>query len=253
MFEGFAVEDLAVGDAVIHVRHAGRGRAVLLLHGHPRTGATWHRIAPALVELGFRVVVPDLRGQGASRGPAPAADHAPASKRAMGRDLVAVMDALGIGRFSIAGHDRGSYVAYRMAMDHPRRLNRLALLDCLPIVEHLERTDEAFAAAWWHWFFYAQPDIPERVINADPEAWYHGDPERMGRKIEVPLLPARRPRTAARRSGGDLARMGRGRERPWHRFRAPYGRGRAGGAHRGARRVLRGRPGMTMSVVARGP
>lgn len=88
----------------------------MLLHGQPRTGATWHRVAPALVELGFRVVVPDLRGYGASRGPDPAADHAPASKRAMGRDLVAVMDALGVGRFSIAGHDRGSYVAYRMAM-----------------------------------------------------------------------------------------------------------------------------------------
>lgn len=116
VFEGFTTEDLTVGDAVIHVRHARRGKAVLLLHGQPRTGATWHRVAPALVELGFRVVVPDLRGYGASRGPDPAADHAPASKRAMGRDLVAVMDALGVGRFSIAGHDRGSYVAYRMAM-----------------------------------------------------------------------------------------------------------------------------------------
>ncbi|WP_372698943.1 alpha/beta fold hydrolase [Arthrobacter sp. JSM 101049] len=182
MFENFVVEDIDVGEAIIHVRHAGRGKAVLLLHGHPRTGATWHRVAPALVELGFRVVVPDLRGYGASRGPAPAADHAPASKRAMARDLVVVMDALGIGRFSVAGHDRGSYVAYRIAMDHPRKLTRLALLDCLPIVEHLERTDAAFATAWWHWFFFAQPEIPERVINADPDAWYDGDAHQMGQE-----------------------------------------------------------------------
>ena len=180
MFENFVTEDIGVGEAVVHVRQGGQGPTVLLLHGHPRTGATWHRVAPALIERGFRVVVPDLRGYGASRGPAPTADHAPASKRAMVRDLLALMDALGIQEFSVAGHDRGSYAAFRFALDHPQRLSKVALLDCLPIVEHLERIDTEFATRWWHWFFFAQPNTPERVINADPDSWYYGDAERMG-------------------------------------------------------------------------
>jgi haloacetate dehalogenase len=182
MFDGFVIEDLAVDGAVVHVRHGGEGPAVLLLHGHPRTGATWHRVAPALAEKGFRVIVPDLRGYGGSRGPAPTPDHAPASKRAMAGDLVNLMKALDIEKFSIAGHDRGSYAAFRLAMDHPERVSRVALLDCLPIVEHLERISVEFATQWWHWFFFAQPDTPERVINADPDRWYHGDPQRMGRE-----------------------------------------------------------------------
>lgn len=182
MFENFAVEDIDVGDAVVHVRHGGQGPAVLLLHGHPRTGATWHRVAPALVARGFRVVVPDLRGYGSSRGPAATLDHATASKRAMVRDLLALMDSLEIQKFSVAGHDRGSYAAFRFALDHPQRLAKVALLDCLPIVEHLERISAEFATRWWHWFFFAQPDIPERVINADPDSWYHGGAESMGRE-----------------------------------------------------------------------
>ena len=176
----FVTEDIDVGEAVVHVRHGGQGPVVLLLHGHPRTGATWHRVAPALVERGFRVVVPDLRGYGASRGPEPTADHAPASKRAMSGDLMAMMDALGIQEFSVVGHDRGSYAAFRMALDHPQRLSKVALIDCLPIVEHLERIDTEFATRWWHWFFFAQPIVPERVINADPDHWYHGDKKLMG-------------------------------------------------------------------------
>jgi haloacetate dehalogenase len=182
MFENFVTEDVTVGEATVHVRHGGSGPAVLLVHGHPRTGSTWHRVAPALVDRGFSVVVPDLRGYGASRGPAPVADHAQASKRAMATDLVALMDALGHDTFSLAGHDRGSYAALRLTLDHPERVERVALLDCLPIVEHLERIDATFATEWWHWFFFAQPGIPERVITADPDSWYHGDPERMGRE-----------------------------------------------------------------------
>ncbi len=82
----------------------------------------------------------------------------------------------------MVGHDRGSYYALRMALDHPASLTRVALLDCLPISEHLDRADARFATAWWHWFFFAQPEIPERVIGADPDAWYHGDPAAMGRE-----------------------------------------------------------------------
>jgi haloacetate dehalogenase len=158
MFEGFKTDQIDVGEASILVRHGGDGPPVVLLHGHPRTSATWHRVAPRLVKRGFTVVCPDLRGYGRSRGPAPALDHTAHSKRAVAGDLLAVTDALGHRRFALAGHDRGSYVA------------------------HLCRTTAEFARRWWHWFFFAQPEIPERVINADPDSWYRGDPEAMGRE-----------------------------------------------------------------------
>lgn len=180
MFDGFVTEEIPVGEATLHVRHGGHGPAVLLLHGHPRTGATWHRVAPLLVAAGFTVVCPDLRGYGASVGPEPTADHRAHSKRAMAHDMAHLMTRLGHKRFHLVGHDRGSYVALRLALDHADRIDRLALIDCVPISEHLTRADARFATAWWHWFFYAQPEIPERVITADPDAWYHGDPEVMG-------------------------------------------------------------------------
>lgn len=85
-------------------------------------------------------------------------------------------------RFALAGHDRGGYVALRLALDHPEAVSRLALLDCLPLSEHLSRITAEFATQWWHWFFFAQPEIPERVINADPEAWYRASPAAMGRE-----------------------------------------------------------------------
>ena len=91
-----------------------------------------------------------------------------------------VMHALGHRQFALVGHDRGSYVALRLALDHPEAVSHLALLDCIPISEHLSRITTEFATRWWHWFFFAQPETPERVINADPDRWYHGDPEAMG-------------------------------------------------------------------------
>ena len=180
MFDGFRSEQVDVGEASIFVRHGGEGPPVLLLHGHPRTSATWHRVAPRLVDRGFTVVCPDLRGYGRSTGPAPAADHTAHSKRAVSGDLTRLMRHLGHDRFALAGHDRGSYVALRLALDHPALVWRLAVLDCIPISEHLARVDARFAIRWWHWFFFAQPNIPERVINADPDSWYRGDPAAMG-------------------------------------------------------------------------
>ncbi|HWM15317.1 MAG TPA: alpha/beta hydrolase [Microbacterium sp.] len=180
MFTNFRVEDLAVDNAVLHVRHGGDGPPVLLLHGHPRTGATWHRVAPRLVSAGFTVICPDLTGYGRSTGPRPTTDHSAHSKRAVAGDMAQLMTALGYDRFHLVGHDRGSYVALRLALDHEHRIDHLALLDCIPISEHLARADARFATMWWHWFFFAQPDIPERVINADPDRWYVGDPESMG-------------------------------------------------------------------------
>jgi len=180
MFEGFADDQVRVGEVSLRVRHAGAGPAVLLIHGHPRTGATWHRVAPALVEAGFAVVCPDLRGYGRSSKPAVLPDHSQQSKRAVARDLVAVMRHLGHRRFAVVGHDRGCYVALRAALDFPEEVTRLVVMDGVPISEALARCDAKFAHDWFHWFFFAQPDAPERAILADPDAWYRGDPELMG-------------------------------------------------------------------------
>jgi haloacetate dehalogenase len=178
MFAGFAVDRVDVGGAVLRVRRGGAGPPLLLLHGHPRTGATWSRVAPLLADR-HTVVCPDLRGYGESSKPATTADHAPYSKRAMAGDCLALMRGLGHDHFAVAGHDRGSYVAFRLAMDHPDAVSHLAVLDSVPIGEALARCDAAFATRWWHWFFLGNPDAQaERVINADPDAWYHGDGER---------------------------------------------------------------------------
>jgi haloacetate dehalogenase len=182
VFEGFEQDQVDLDEASIFVRHGGDGPPVVLLHGHPRTSATWHQVAPRLVRRGFTVICPDLRGYGQSRAPEPAADHTAHSKRPTARDVVAVARALGHRRFALAGHDRGGYVALRLALDRPEAVSRLALLDCIPISEHLSRITADFATKWWHWFFFAQPETPERVINADPQAWYRASPEAMGRE-----------------------------------------------------------------------
>lgn len=182
MFDNFD-EALVDADGLeLFVPYAGAGPAVLLLHGHPRTSATWHRVAPQLAARGLTVVCADLPGYGRSGKPAPALDHVPHSKRVGAGHLLAAMRTLGHDRFAVVGHDRGSYYALRLALDHPDRVCRVALLDCLPISEHLDRADARFATAWWHWFFFAQPDIPERVITANPDAWYRGDPTVMGQE-----------------------------------------------------------------------
>jgi haloacetate dehalogenase len=180
MFDGFTLETIDVAEAQLRVRHGGSGPAVLLLHGHPRTHTTWYRVAPLLAGA-HTVVCPDLRGYGQSSKPRTTPDHEPYSKRAMARDALRLMRELGHDRFSVVGHDRGAYAALRTALDHPGAVERLAVLDAVPIVEALERCDARFASLWWHWFFLGQLDKPaERVINADPERWYRATPEQMG-------------------------------------------------------------------------
>ncbi|WP_183431293.1 alpha/beta hydrolase [Mesorhizobium sp. RMAD-H1] len=179
MFEGFDLEMIELPEATLRVRHGGSGPPVLLLHGHPRTHVTWHRVAPLLART-HKVVCPDLRGFGQSSKPADTPDHSGSSKRAKARDCVALMERLGFGRFAIVGHDRGAYTAFRTAMDHPASVSHLAILDGVPILEALERCDARFATAWWHWFFFAQPEKPERAILADPDAWYEGSAGEMG-------------------------------------------------------------------------
>ncbi|MGX7681810.1 alpha/beta fold hydrolase [Jatrophihabitans sp. DSM 45814] len=191
MFEGFDEWFREVSDdVVLHGRSGGSGPPVLLLHGHPRTHATWHLVAPMLVSAGYTVICPDLRGYGRSSKPATTPDHSPYSKRAMAGDLIGLMRGLGHDRFALVGHDRGSYVALRLALDAPDAVSALAVLDCVPIGEALARANARFATAWWHWFFFAQPDKPERAILADPEAWYGGDPERMGTENHADYLNA---------------------------------------------------------------
>ena len=179
MFEGFALDRIDTGEAVLRVRHGGSGPPILLLHGHPQTHVMWHRIAPRLAEE-FSVVAPDLRGYGESSKPATTPDHEPYSKRAMARDAVALMGALGFERFSVAGHDRGARVAYRLALDHRERVERVAVLDVIPTGETWSRADRRFMLGWWHWAFLAQPaPLPETLIGADPDAYYfRGDRSR---------------------------------------------------------------------------
>lgn len=172
MYEGFELSDVETGEGMIRARVGGEGPPLLLLHGNPQTHAMWHKIAPRLAKE-FRVVATDLRGYGDSFKPESASDHAPYAKRAMARDQVEVMRRLGYERFYVAGHDRGGRVGYRMALDHPERVSKLAVLDIIPTGEAFRRADRDFGMSYWHWFFLAQPyDLPERLIGADPDYYF---------------------------------------------------------------------------------
>jgi haloacetate dehalogenase len=171
-FAGFEPVRLRVGDIHLNLRHnldASAGRPpMLLLHGFPQTHVMWHRVVPLLAPH-FALVLPDLRGYGDSDKPPSDATHAAYSKRAMAADNVALMRMLGFEGFVVCGHDRGGRVAHRMALDHPQAVERLMLLDIAPTLTMYERTDMAFARAYYHWFFLIQPQpLPERLIGADP-------------------------------------------------------------------------------------
>jgi haloacetate dehalogenase len=172
LFPGFASHRVEVDAGVhVHARVGGRGQALLMLHGHPQTHAIWHRVAPRLAER-YTMVLADLRGYGDSAKPAGAPDHANYSKRTMALDMLRLMQALGHPRFAVLAHDRGARVAHRLAADHPGAVSRLALLDIAPTLAMYEQTTEAFARAYWHWFFLIQPaPLPERLIEADPGAY----------------------------------------------------------------------------------
>ena len=169
MLTSFTERRIALDEADIYLRHGGSGPPLLLLHGYPQTHLMWHRIAPRLAEH-FTLVMPDLRGYGQSRGPAPDPEHRGCSKRAMAEDMVAVMAALGFDRFRLAGHDRGGRVSYRLCLDHPERVVRMAVLDILPTLEVWEAMDADAALATYHWPFLAVPaPVPERLIGNDPD------------------------------------------------------------------------------------
>jgi haloacetate dehalogenase len=177
-FPGFTLTQLPVEGGQIRLRLGGAGPPLLLLHGNPQTHAMWHQVAPVLAER-FSVVCPDLRGYGGSLKPPASADHAAYAKRRMAQDMVEVMAQLGHTRFRVAAHDRGARVAHRLALDHPERLERLALLDIVPTIEHFERADMAFGLGYYHWFWFAQPHpFPETLIHAAPDFWFHAHTNR---------------------------------------------------------------------------
>ncbi|MFT3855469.1 MAG: alpha/beta hydrolase [Ilumatobacteraceae bacterium] len=172
--EGFEETRIGVEPGVeLHVRTAGSGPPVVLLHGYPQSALCWHRVAPAIAER-HTVVVPDLRGYGRSSTPDDDAEHTVYSKRRMAADVVAVMDALGHERFAVVGHDRGGRVAYRAALDHPARVERLCTLDIVPTIEQFEVLSSSRQAAvfGFHWYFLAvPPPLPEALIGSQPQLY----------------------------------------------------------------------------------
>jgi haloacetate dehalogenase len=170
MFSGFDARTVQVEETSIFVTVAGSGPPLLLLHGFPETHVMWRDIAVALAQH-FSVVVADLRGYGQSGCPGSDADHAAYSKRAMARDMVQVMNALGFDRFMLAGHDRGGRVPYRMALDYPDTLLKVAVLDIISTAAAWDRVDARLALAFWPWSLLAQPEpLPERLLAAAPDA-----------------------------------------------------------------------------------
>jgi haloacetate dehalogenase len=171
MFDDFQSTIIDVGATTIAVRWGGAGPAVLLLHGFPETHVMWRAVAPELARE-FTVVCADLRGYGASGTPVSTPDHAPYAKEAMALDMVAAMEHLGLRSFSVVGHDRGGRVAYRLALDHPERVDRLAVLDVIPTGEALDRADARLALGYWPWSLLAQPELlPERLMAVAPDAF----------------------------------------------------------------------------------
>jgi haloacetate dehalogenase len=172
MFAGFTLSSIDTEHVRLRVRHGGSGPPLLLLHGHPQTHAMWHKVAPRLASE-FTVVAPDLRGYGGSAKPPSTPDHRPYSMRTKAQDMVALMRQFGFERFNVAGHDRGGRCAYRLALDHPERVLKLAVLDIVPTGDAFRRANMAFGLTFWMWFFLAQPaPLPERLIGADPDAFY---------------------------------------------------------------------------------
>ncbi|SDT27389.1 alpha/beta hydrolase [Pseudomonas fuscovaginae UPB0736] len=171
MFAGFRKDQRHVNGVDITYRIGGNGPGLLLLHGHPQTHVIWHKVADELARH-FTVVAADLRGYGDSSRPAADEQHLNYSKRVMGRDGVELMRALGFEQFSILAHDRGARVAHRLALDHPEAVQRMVLLDIAPTLSMYTQTNEAFARAYWHWFFLIRPaPLPESLIEANPEQY----------------------------------------------------------------------------------
>src|SRR3984957_8012503 len=170
-FENYVPFTVDANGVSIFGMKGGNGPPLLLLHGHPQTHEIWHRLADVLAQH-FTVIATDLRGYGASRKPPSDAQHLPYSKRAMAADQVAVMQHFGFEHFMVCAHDRGARVAHRMAVDFPKAVDRLMLLDIAPTLAMYEATDRTFATAYFHWFLLIQPEpLPELLIGSQPDAY----------------------------------------------------------------------------------
>jgi haloacetate dehalogenase len=170
-FEGFRTEQIATSGASIHTVYGGNqnGSPVLLLHGIPETHVLWRKVAPSLAE-DHLVVMTDLRGYGDSSKPPEGSDHFAYSKRAMAQDQVEVMQHLGFERFALVGHDRGGRVAHRLALDHPRALTGLTILDIVPTHVLYQHITQEFATIFYHWFLLVQPPpFPETILQNSAE------------------------------------------------------------------------------------
>lgn len=168
MFENFESTYIEGPAGKLRVLRGGSGAPLLLLHGHPQTHVMWHLVAPSLAEH-FTVILMDLRGYGDSVRADSDAAHAAYSKRAMALDALAAMQHYGFSRFQVLAHDRGARVAHRLAADHPAAVERMILLDIAPTLSMYAGTTEAFATAYWHWFFLIQPEpLPEALLESDP-------------------------------------------------------------------------------------
>src|SRR5260370_28239087 len=166
----FTTLEVEVAGNTIFVRRYGKGPAILLVHGFPRTSLMWRFLAPKLAE-NHTVICVDLRAYGRSGIPTSTNDHFPYSKRAMANELVEVMDKLGFPTFTLIGHDRGGRVSYRTALDYPKNVERLAVFDVLPILEAWSRADALIAQAYWPWSLLSQKEpLPEMYLLAAPDA-----------------------------------------------------------------------------------
>jgi haloacetate dehalogenase len=173
LYPGFASHWIDTSFGKMFARAGGEGPPLLLVHGYAQTNVMWHKVAPALAKH-FSLVIPDLPGYGWSIAPKAGEGHAPYDKRSMARIMVEIMETLGHVRFSLAGHDRGGRVAYRLALDHPGRVERIAVLDIIPTAEMWHRMDDAMAMKVWHWTFLAQKyPMPELLIEKNPLGYIH--------------------------------------------------------------------------------
>jgi haloacetate dehalogenase len=172
----FETAEIKTDDNTIFVRRYGKGAPLLMVHGFPRTSLMWRDVAPLLAN-DHTVICVDLRGYGRSGVPASTENHYPYTKRAMANELVAVMDKLGFASFDLVGHDRGGRVAYRLALDHPEKVRRLAVFDVIPISEAWARADAKFALNWWPWSLLAQnAPLPEKYLLGAPDAAFDNPP-----------------------------------------------------------------------------
>jgi len=171
-FSEFELSTIKTKRGIIRYRKAGKGPALLMLHGNPQTHAMWHKIAPKLVKE-YTVICPDIPGYGKSFKPSVTENHEPYSKVNMASDLINFMELLGFDKFYILGHDRGARIAHRLALNYSKNVIKMILLDIIPTIEHFERTNMEFAMGYYHWFWLAQRSpVPESVINKAPEEWY---------------------------------------------------------------------------------